>query len=165
MFFIIRFFIKLFFFFFLTICFVIHYLKAENPLYNSDFYKIEVLCKDVINDFEVLCNDPSHIDISLIQKSSYITHKIMALQEAICNLVENEAEARLYLTEDYEYLGELFSLVEEHFYRWHNNRTLVKFDLAVGVCLQRMLVESKKNLVKMRNYNKEIAGETLCFNF
>lgn len=141
-----------------------HYLKAEEPMYNgSDFYKIELLCRDVINDFEVLRKNPSDIDISWIQKSSYIAHKVMALQEAISNLVENEEEARLYLTEDYDYLGELFSLVEQHFDLWHNKLNVPKIDLAVGVCLQRMLTESKKNLLKMRDYNKEIAGEALFF--
>lgn len=154
--FFIRFFIKYFLFFLLCACFFLQYVKASQigSYLSSDFYKIETLCKEVINDFTVMKFD-SVVNISWIQQSSYITDQLVALQEAISNLVENKEEVRIYLTEDYVYLLDLFSSVEQQFRKWRK-KYATKAHGAVAVCLQRIVEQSKKNLQHIIQHNKEI---------
>jgi len=156
MFFFVRFLIKGCIFLLLGACFFFHCLKAtptEN-YHSTDFYVIETLCKEVINDFRVMKFDSS-LNISWLQQSSYISDQLVALQEAISNLLENEAEVRIYLIEDYAYLLNLFSSVEKNFRKWQKKYTN-KAHNAVGICLQRIVDQSKKNLQKIVASNQEI---------
>ncbi len=162
--FFIRFFIKCFLLLFLCTCFFLQYVKADQGgnYLSSDFCKIETLCKEVINDFTVMKFD-SAVNITWIRQSSYITDQLIALQEAISNLVENEEEVRIYLTEDYAYLLDLFLSVEQQFKKWRK-KYATKSHNAVAVCLQRIVEQSKKNLQRIVEYNKEVivSDDFLC---
>lgn len=156
--FFIRFCLKLLLLTIFVILFFVRTSKAQETVtyISSDFHKVETLCKDIINDFSVIQSDVA-VDISWLQLSSYIIDQLVALQEAISNLLENKEEVSIYLTEDYAYLLDLFSSVERKFKKWQKKCT-TKADGAVGVCLQKMIDQSKKNLQQILLFNKEVIG-------
>ena len=129
---------------------------AWNVHQNSNFYKVEALCRDVINDLSVMKFDGQSGSFSWIEQSAYISDQLVALQEAVCNLLDHEEEARIHLKEDYDYLYGLFERVEEHFNLWGDAYADSTAHRAIRVCLQRIMQENKKNLKTIMALNREI---------
>ncbi len=136
---------------------------AWNTYQTSNFYKVETLCRDVINDLSVMKFDAQSGSKSWIEQMGYISDQLVALQEALCNLLENEEEARIYLKEDYAYLSDLFMSVEERFNLWNESYPDTKTQRAIRVCLQRIMQENRKNLQKVIACNREINAYDIDF--
>ncbi len=91
------------------------YLFSLDYLYpQKSFHQIESISKELWSDLDLLLTD-DEAQKKLKENEFYVYQQCEKLYNAVNNLIVNETEARIYLTEDIEYLVGILEYIEDKY--------------------------------------------------
>ena len=93
---------------------IMHPFSLDVSYPESEFSKIERVCKELWNDLDVM-NANEQLRSDWIYNSDYLLSQFLLLHSNISKMLASPDESRMYLTEDILYLVEIIDVVEEKF--------------------------------------------------
>jgi len=131
------------------------YLFSLDYLYpQKSFHQIESLSKELWSDLNLLLSDSDAQEKIMQDNETYIYEQVLKLSKAVDNLILNEAEARIYLTEDIQYLVAILECVES---KHEQLAELLHTSLYKTISKTQALFNQAKNaLIDLLESNQEI---------
>ena len=91
------------------------YLFSLDYLYpQKSFHQIESISKELWSDLDLLLTD-DEAQKKIIENEFYLYQQCKKLHNAVNNLIVNETQVRIYLTEDIEYLVGILEYIEDKY--------------------------------------------------
>ncbi len=126
---------------------------AEIPLYPTPtFSKIESLCKELKNDFDVL-NFTQLFHKDWLESSDYLFQKFLVMNSSIIHLVNNTEESKAFLLEDIHYLLTIIIDVRAYF-----NKIFEYSRNPICISINTLLQKSEEKLGELLLINQEIVA-------
>lgn len=147
-------FITAFFIFFKSYSAEPEYMSLSfDTLYpKSDFNRVEVACKELWSDLDLLVNNQD-LYIQWMHGSDYLVDQFLLIERSLEKLTAIENSENGYLKEDIQYLAQIISILESKI------QELAMYEHAVETksihCITFLLAKSKEHIAYLFTQNKE----------
>jgi hypothetical protein len=120
----------------------------------KNFHQIESLSKELWSDLDLLLNDEQAKQKIMQESEIYLYDQSIKLNKAVNNLILNETEARIYLTEDIQYLVAILECIENKY--GELMQSLLKVNEATLIDTYAIFRQAKEALIDLLENNHEV---------
>lgn len=131
------------------------YLFSLDYLYpQKSFHQIESIGKELWSDLDLLLTDDQAQKKLMEENELYLHQQCIKLHNAVNNLIINETEARIYLTEDIEYLVVILEYIEDKYAQLAQSLSLM--NEAILISTHEVIKQARDSLKELLENNQEV---------